>query len=120
MEPNSKERRRQLVEEYMDKKLPMGIIGIRNIETNRTYVISSIDIPSKINMLRFQLELGSFMCKSLQKDWNTLGSDKFVFETLESLEHDKDGIKKDYKDDLKVLLGICLEKLKEQKVEIYV
>lgn len=120
MEQNSKERRRQLVEEYMEKKLPMGIIGIRNIETNQTYVISSIDIQSKINMLRFQLEAGLCVCRSLQKDWNNLGCDKFVFETLESLEHDKEGIKKDYKDDLKVLLEICLEKLKEQKIELYV
>jgi hypothetical protein len=56
------------------------------------------------------LKIGSHLNKNLQKDWDELGAEKFVFEILEQVQV-KDDPNFNLKDELTLLEMIWLEKL---------
>ncbi len=49
--------------------------------------------------------------KSLQSDWNKYGPDKFVFEILETVEEDRDGVALDCEDELRRLEAQWIAKI---------
>ena len=55
---------------------------------------------------------GSHPDRELQMDWNDLGSDVFTFEALDQLEP-SDEPDKDVSEDLRVLMQLWLDKLRE-------
>ncbi len=63
-----------------------------------------------MNRNRFTLRNNSHTNKELQKDWNELGPDQFVFEILEVVQV-KDDPSFNLKDELTLLEQIWLEKL---------
>lgn len=96
--------------EYKLSHRPMGVFQIRNVTNDKVFIDSSLNIPSKINRHRFQLNAGSFKSRSLQKDWNELGEASFEFETLEPVEPRSDS-NYDYAADVQVLEDLWLERL---------
>lgn len=84
------DRKRELLEQYKHMKKKAGVYQIRNKVNNKILVIATPDLKS-INGKKFQLELGSFVNKELQRDWNEYGEDSFAFEILEELDEDKEG-----------------------------
>jgi hypothetical protein len=114
-----KERKKELVRQYLETKTPMGILAIKNIKENKIFLETSIDTKSKINSLKLQLATGGCRIRSLQQDWNKLGEDDFIFEVLEVLEYDEDESKKDYSEELKILKMIWEERLDKQGIERY-
>ena len=65
----------------------MGIYQIRNRESGRILVDSSVNRRASDNKLRMQLNTGSLVkYPELQNDWKTLGAEAFEFEVLEELE----------------------------------
>lgn len=103
--------RRDLINEYKQTKLDMGVLGIKNKQTGRIYIAFGSNLPGKMNSLRFQLSTGSSMNKRLQAEWKAQGEADFEFSVLELLDYDKEGLKTDYTEELKLLLEIWLEKL---------
>ena len=89
----------------------MGVFQIRNKINEKLFIDSSINVPGKINRHKFALGAASHASKSLQADWNELGSDAFEFEVLEPLEP-RDDPNYNYKADLEILEDLWLEKLK--------
>ncbi len=87
----------------------MGVFQIRNLTSGKIFIASSMDLPGFINRITFQLNAGSHPSKSLQKDWNELGSDGFAFEILEEVLP-RETPDYDYKADLKFLEDLWLEK----------
>ena len=81
-----KNENKQLKEAYKLGKRPMGILVIRNIINNRVFLIPGMDIQGMINRQQFQLKANGHPNKTLQKDWNDLGSDKFEFEVVDQME----------------------------------
>lgn len=88
----------------------MGVYSIRNTQNGKVWIDSSIDIPSRMNRYRMQLNSGMHPSMALQTDWKELGSDAFEFETLEPFEPRTDP-NYDYALDLEVLEDLWLEKL---------
>ena len=88
----------------------MGVFQIRNTANDKVFIDSSNNIPGKINRHTFALNAGQHASKSLQADWNELGSSSFEFETIEPLEPRVDQ-NYDYKSDLETLEDLWLEKL---------
>lgn len=74
---------------YKQNPRPMGIYQIKNLTNSKVFLGASMDLPSKLNGQRFQLELNSHPNKDLQNDWNTLGPDSFRFEILEEVDTEK-------------------------------
>ncbi len=87
----------------------MGVFQVRNLTNEKVYIASSVNIPGFINRIKFQLNANVHPGKSLQKDWNELGSENFAFEILEEVfpREDPDY---DHKADLEFLENLWLKK----------
>jgi hypothetical protein len=103
--------RKEIVKEYKNSLRPMGIVQVRNIKNNRVYLTVSANTPGTINSIRFQLKMGTFLpSPALAQDWKEIGEENFVIEVLDVLKPVEDPAY-DYRDDLKALETMWLEKL---------
>ena len=101
---------KELKKQYKQTVLPMGIFQIKNLVNGKIFLGSSKNLKGKLNSIKFQLEMGSYINKELQKDFNEYRENNFLFETLDLLEPKEDpGY--DYSDDLNTLEEMWLEKL---------
>ncbi len=102
--------RRTRIREYKETPRPMGVFRVRHKVKGRFLVGSSVDVPSMLNRVRFQLTAGGHPDRALQRDWNESGPDAFEFETLDLLAPaDEPG--RDPASDLRALEQMWLERL---------
>lgn len=106
---NNSMNRKDLKRAYKETLRPTGIFQIRNLQNERVFIGSSLNLDGILNRNRFQLEAGSHPSKDLQRDWNALGAENFEFEVLEEIVPREN---LDYKSELEVLEDLWLEKLK--------
>ncbi len=102
-------RKKELIQQYKEMKKEGGVYQIRNIRNGKILILSTPDFKT-MNGRRFELEMGSYRCTMLQKEWNDFGQEAFVFEILETLDEEEKGIF-DKKDALKKLEEKWLKKL---------
>jgi len=77
--------KRKLKRDYKEQRRAMGVFQIRNLQSDRIFVASSLNLDAALNRHRFQLEHGSHPSRRLQRDWTDLGSAAFVFEILDEI-----------------------------------
>jgi hypothetical protein len=108
--PKDRTDRKALIRQYKETPRPMGVYRIHNTVSDKSFVGSSRDLPSILNRERFSLGHGSHHIRALQNDWNRLGPEAFVFETLDTLSP---GERSDSQlsEDLALLEQLWLEKL---------
>jgi hypothetical protein len=111
--------KKEMKEEYKQMKPDMGVFCIRTAKENRCLIFAVQDLKSRLNRLRFQLELGSYPGKELQEDWKRLGAENFVLEILEELEYSRDETKTDYSEDLEILRLDWEERLSAKGYRFY-
>jgi acetolactate synthase regulatory subunit len=99
---------------YREDRRPMGIFRVRNVTSGRSFVGSSVDLPSMLNRQRFQLEMGSHSDRALQAEWNELGPDAFEIEVLDTLEAPDDA-GYDPREDLRELLEMWQARLASER-----
>lgn len=104
------DRKTELKQLYKDAETQAGVYQIKNTANQKVLVISTMNLKT-INGKKFQLELGSFPNKELQKEWNEFGEKAFSIEVLEVLKKEKDEFF-DAKDALEELEKKWLDKLK--------
>jgi hypothetical protein len=110
--------RKEAIRAYKAARRPMGVYQVRNTETGRVYVGTSVDLPSILNRERAQLRLGAHRDHGLQADWNARGAEAFTFEVLDTLEPpDEPGY--DPADDLRTLEDLWRGKLAAAGTETY-
>ena len=110
--------RKDIVREYKERRKPAGIYQIKNTANDRFLLDSSMNLEGVLNSHKFKLSAGMHPNKVLQKEWNIFGTDKFVFEILESVqENDEPGFSME--DELTLLKQIWLEKLRDDGNEDY-
>ena len=109
---------KELKNEYKQKKYPMGVFQIKNIFNNKVMIDSSVDMMSKWNRHKAELKFGSHRNKTLQKDWNEYGEDKFVFEILSELKHKNDE-NVNYQEELIVLEEMVIDEINIKEDLIY-
>ncbi|MBI3166678.1 MAG: GIY-YIG nuclease family protein [Anaerolineales bacterium] len=102
--------RKELNREYAGRVKPAGIYQVRNTANGKMLLGSSLNLKGPLNRHKFMLKIGSHTNKTLQKDWNELGADFFVFEILEEVKM-KDDPNFNLQDELTLLEMIWLEKL---------
>ncbi len=103
--------RKELKEEYKQRKPQMGVFRIRNIKTDTVFIDSSIDIAAKQNRHLAQLKMGLHPNKELQKDWKEFSSEDFAFELVSEIEHQDEG-QPDYKKEVELLQNMVMDELK--------
>ena len=102
--------RKELNREYLERVKPAGIYQVKNTVSGKMLLCSSLNLEGPLNRHRFMLKIGSHTNKTLQKDWNELRPDAFVFEILEEVKM-KDDPNFNLQDELTLLEMIWLEKL---------
>lgn len=110
--------RKDLIRQYKETPPPAGVFRIYNNEKKISFIGSSLNIPGVINRQKFQLKNGSHPDKQLQQDWNDLGPDPFIFETLDELDLSVEN-NSDPEKDLKTLKQLWLDKLRDSGETIY-
>jgi hypothetical protein len=106
----NKEKRKQLVREYKERKKKIGIFAIRNKATGKIFLDRTMNLDVAFNKHRFQLNMGSHPQKEMQADWVEFGEANFSYEPLETLDDAPDDPKEINKE-LDALMDLCLEKL---------
>ncbi|SFL35906.1 group I intron endonuclease [Paenibacillus sp. 1_12] len=106
----SKEKRKELLLAYKETKRPMGIYQIRNTENDKIYIGSSRNLDGRWNRHQFELSMGMERNKAFEKEWEKMGKEEFVFETLELLEERPEGYQ-DIDHELETMLAKWIEKL---------
>ncbi len=102
--------KKELKKQYKQTLRPMGIYQVKNLVNGKILIGRSKNITGKLNSIKFQLEIGSYIDKILQEDFNEFGAANFLFETIDILEPEEDP-NYDYNEDLKTLEEMWLEKL---------
>jgi hypothetical protein len=72
--------------EYKEHQKPAGVFQVKNTANGKVLLGSNLNLEGALNMHQFMLTSGYHRNTALQNDWNTLGTDKFVFEILEIVE----------------------------------
>jgi hypothetical protein len=88
----------------------MGVFRVRNAVNGKSFIDASNDLPAILNRHQFQLRQGVHPNRELQKDWNELGPEAFVFEVLDTLTA-PDQPDYDPADDLQALKQLWLDRL---------
>ena len=102
--------RKTLIREYKETARPMGVYCVRNSTNGKILIGAANDLPARLNRHQAQLKMGLHPVKALQRDWNELGAEAFVFEVLDTLEpRDTPGYNPH--EDLAELEAIWIEKL---------
>ncbi|HTR82487.1 MAG TPA: GIY-YIG nuclease family protein [Bacteroidota bacterium] len=102
--------RQEINREYKERKKPAGIFQVKNIANGKVLLGSSLNLEGPLNGHKFMLSTGSHRNPALQKDWNTFGPEKFIFEILEVVKV-KDDPNFNLDDELTLLEQIWIEKL---------
>ena len=102
--------KKDLKRKYKETLRPMGVFQIRNTVNEKVFIGSTLNVDGVFNRHRFQLNAGNHPSKTLQSDWNELGSESFAFEVLEEI-FPRENPDYDYATDLEVLEDLWLEKL---------
>ncbi len=102
--------KKEIKDDYKEMKFKIGIFQIRNIENNKIYVDSSVDLIAIWNRHRFQLKNGLHPNIYLQKEWSEFGEKKFIFEILSEIKQDATKTT-DYRKEAKQLETMFIEEL---------
>jgi len=102
--------RKEIHREYKERVKPSGVFQIKNIANGKVLLGSSLNLEGLLNRNRFMLRSNGHTNQELQKDWNELGPDQFIFEILETVQI-RDDPHFNLKDELTLLEEIWLEKL---------
>jgi len=103
--------RKALIKQYKDTPRTAGVGAVRNTASGKVFIVAGRDLPSLLNRHRAQLRLSAHPNRTLQDDWNTLGSDVFEFVVLDTLPL-KTAPDYDPTEDLRTLEELWFDKLK--------
>lgn len=107
------ERRKELIQEYKNRQPNMGVYQIRNKANGKIQLLSSLNLDGALNRFQFDLKMGLTMGpwkRELKEDLARYGPENLVFEVLDRLKPVEEP-QHDYKEDLKTLEELWLEKL---------
>lgn len=104
-------RRKELAREYVQSRQPMGIYQVKNLKNGKSLIGSSLNLEGAINRIKFELKMGGYLNRELQKDWKEHGEEQFSFDIIDSLKPLENDEGYDYREDLQVLEQIWLDKL---------
>lgn len=102
--------RQDIKREYKERPKQAGVFQIKNTANGKILLGSSLNLEGPLNSHKFTLSIGKHRNEALQKDWNSYGGDKFVFEILEVVKI-KDDPYFNLEVELTLLEQIWIEKL---------
>lgn len=104
-------RRKELIQEYKERKPLGGVYQITNRETGKYIVCPAPNLQAARNRFDFSVATNSCVHFELQEEWKEFGSKAFSFEVLEELEMKPEQTDKEFQKDLETLAELWREKL---------
>lgn len=101
--------RKELINNYKQQEVEMGIIKIHNTITGYSFVDICSNLYKPFEGIKFRLNMGNFKSNKLQEDWKTYGENAFTFEVVEKLKQIEGATEKEKIKDLKELLHIWID-----------
>ena len=111
-------RRKELLEQYKQRKPAMGVLGVLGPD-ERYHLEISRQVEALVNRTRFQLELGSHPYHALQKAWTAHSGNGFHIRVMKALPADALMEDDDPRDALDLLLMACQDELQAQGMQPY-
>lgn len=111
-----RQNRKELIQNYKDRKVIGGIYCIKNTVNNKVLLQSTVDLQGGLNRFEFAKNTGSCVSLFLQKDWAAFGKDVFIVEVLDRLEKSNEQTQKEFLKDIKDLEEIWKEKFKKEQL----
>lgn len=108
------DRRKELKEQYKQRKVIGGIYRIMNRENGRFYLRSTDDMQATRNWFGGCQMLDSCSLPPIQEDWKKFGAGAFYVDELDLLEKGEAQSREEFANDLKVLLALWDEKLPQE------
>jgi hypothetical protein len=102
--------RSELRQQYKERKTPMGVFLIRNVEANRFLVRAARNLPAAMNRLMVEVTPSTNPNVALQQDWRAVGPGGFEVRVLDLLEP-KEVAGWDPDEDLESLASMWRERL---------
>jgi hypothetical protein len=97
------DRRRELRDQYKERRLHGGVYAITNTQNGKYLIAHTADVASARNRFDFAVAIGSAVHPKLRADWAALGAGAFKLDVLEELEQGQDQTRAAFLDDLKAL-----------------
>jgi group I intron endonuclease len=110
MEPPATSSRDELKRAYRERTKPAGVFQIKNLANGKILLGSSLNLEGPLNSHKFMLRIGSHRNAELQRDYNAVGADQFVFEILEEVKVTDDP-RFNLENELEFLEELWIEKL---------
>lgn len=111
-----KQNKKDLRAAYKERKDIGGICAIRNTVNGKTLILPVNNLHAYKNRFGFSQATGSCVDDKLLLDWDESGANSFVLEILEELERMETQTPEEFRDDLKTLKEIWLEKFDADKL----
>ena len=96
-----KDRKREIVSEYKQRKTTGGIYKITNTASGRYMLKAEVDLQSFQNRFNFSMRMNTCLHPKMQKDFNEYGAGTFTLEFLEEVEKKEDESAMGFRDRLK-------------------
>ena len=110
-----KEKKREIVNEYKQRKTTGGVYKVTNTANGRYLLKAEVDLQSFQNRFDFNQKMKGCIHPKMQKDHKEFGSEVFVLEFLEEVEKKEDESNMGFRDRLKRLEEAWAEKFDQEK-----
>ena len=107
--------RKELINNYKERKITGGVYKIINTKTNMYLLSSAVNLEGANNRFNFAKATGTCIEFKLQKDWDKYSSEIFIFEIVESINKKTEQDDKGFAEDVKVLEEMWREKFGSEK-----
>jgi len=110
-----KDRKREIVSEYKQRKTTGGVYKITNTANGRYLLKAEVDLHAFQNRFNFSMRTKSCLHPKMQRDFNEYGAEAFTLEFLEETEKKEDESAMGFRDRLKRLEEAWAEKFDREK-----
>jgi hypothetical protein len=110
-----KNKKREIVSEYKQRKTTGGIYKITNTVNGRYLLKAEVDLQSFQNRFNFNQRMKGCLHPKMRKDFDEFGYDVFVLEFLEEVEKKEEESTMGFRDRLKRLEEVWAEKFDKEK-----
>ena len=93
-----------------------GVYAVKNTVNDKWLVEETVNMTGSKNRFDFALKTGSCVIVKIQGDWDRQNGKGFEFEILEEIEKIETQTDVEFKEDIKLLKEIWLEKLSGQEL----
>ncbi len=110
-----KDRKREIISEYKQRKTKGGICMITNKANGRYMLKAEVDMDSFRNRFNFSMRMGSCLHPKMQRDFDQYGAEVFGLEFLEETEKKEEESQMGFRDRLKRMEESWAERFDREK-----